>query len=186
MTRALSPAFAEALAAAELCPVVFFEGEFASGTVRIWTGLGEVSWDGKTWTGLGGLLSFGAIEETNQVVASGTMLSLSAVPVDLVALAISEAQQGKPGRLWLGLLSETGEIIADPVKAFAGRLDVPEITDNATTCTLTLSYESRLIDLTIARAWRYTSESQQVLHPGDRGFDYVTTIQDKEITWGRG
>jgi hypothetical protein len=63
---------------------------------------------------------------------------------------------------------------------------VPEITDNATTCTLTLSYESRLIDLTIARNWRYISESQQVLHPGDRGFDYVTTIQDKQITWGRG
>jgi hypothetical protein len=39
MTRDLSPAFAEALASAELCPVVFFEGEFASGTVRIWTGL---------------------------------------------------------------------------------------------------------------------------------------------------
>lgn len=92
MTRALSPAFAEALASAELCPVVFSEGEFASGTVRIWTGLGEVNWDGKIWTGLGGLLSFGAIEETNQVVASGTMLSLSAVPVDLVALDIRGQQ----------------------------------------------------------------------------------------------
>lgn len=92
MTRALSPAFAEALASAELCPVVFSVGEFASGTVRIWTGLGDVSWDGKTWTGLGGLLSFGAIQETNQVVASGTMLSLSAVPVDLVALAIRGQQ----------------------------------------------------------------------------------------------
>ena len=26
----------------------------------------------------------------------------------------------------------------------------------------------------------------QVLHPGDRGFEHVTAIQDREITWGRG
>jgi hypothetical protein len=56
------------------------------------TGLGNVSWGGKGWTVLGGILSFGAIEETNQVVASGTMLSLSAVPVDLVALDIRGQQ----------------------------------------------------------------------------------------------
>ena len=74
----------------------------------------------------------------------------------------------------------------DPVQAFSGRLDVPEIKDDADTCTITISYESRLIDLTVARTWRYTHESQQVLFPGDLGFEYVTTIQDREITWGRG
>jgi hypothetical protein len=52
------------------------------------------------------------------------------VPPDLVQLAIAEARQGLPGKLCLGLLTETGAIIADPVLAFAGRLDVPEITDD--------------------------------------------------------
>ncbi|HBN31649.1 MAG TPA: hypothetical protein DD416_10620, partial [Rhodobacteraceae bacterium] len=74
----------------------------------------------------------------------------------------------------------------DPVQAFSGRLDVPEIADDANTCTITISYESRLIDLNTARSWRYTHESQQSLYPGDRGFEYVTAIQDREITWGRG
>ncbi len=36
------------------------------------------------------------------------------------------------------------------------------------------------------RSWRYMHESQQALHRGDRGFEYVTAIQDKEVTWGRG
>jgi len=186
MTRALTPAVTAALQAPELRPILLFEGEFQSGTVRLWSGLGEITWAGARWTGLGTLLNFGAIEETGEIVAGGTMITLSGVPLELVGLAIEEAQQGKAGRLWLGLLTEAGEIIADPVKAFAGRLDVPEITDNAESCTLTISYESRLVDLTVPRNWRYTHESQQALFPGDRGFEHVTTIQNKDVTWGRG
>lgn len=186
MTRELSTDLALALAADELRPIVFFEGEFASGMVRVWSGLGELSWDGKIWAGLGTLLSFGALEESDAVVATGTMISLSAVPPDMVGIAIDEARQGKPGRVWLGLLDAEHQVIADPVKAFVGRLDVPEITDNAESCTVTISYESRLIDLNTARSWRYTDRSQQALFPGDPGFEHVTTIQDREVTWGRG
>lgn len=186
MSREVSAAVGAALEAGELRLVLLFEGEFATGWVRLWTGVGEVAWNGETWLGAGSLLGIGPIEETQQVVANGTTVSLSGVPLELVALAIDEARQGKPGRVWLGLLTEAGEIIADPVRAFTGRLDVPEVVDGGDTCTVTISYENRLIDLGAARNWRYTHESQQVLAPGDRGFEFVTTIQDKEIKWGRG
>jgi len=186
MSRDLTPAFAAALAEADLRPALFFEGQFASGWLRLWTGLGEISWNGQIWSGAGSLLGIGSIDEPGAVVASGTAISLSGVPLDMVQLAIAESRQGLPGRIWLALLDEGGAIIADPVQAFSGRLDVPEITDDAATCTITLSYESRLIDLTSPRSWRYTHESQQALHPGDRGFEYVTAIQDREVTWGRG
>ena len=186
MSRDITAAFAAALADQHLRPVIFFEGQFATGWVRIWSGLGEISWNGDTWSGAGSLLGLGSIDESGEVVAGGTSVSLSGIPLDLVQLAIEEARQGLPGRVWLGLLTEEGQIIADPVLAFAGRLDVPEITDDAESCRITISYESRLIDLNTARSWRYTHESQQALHPGDRGFEYVTAIQDREITWGRG
>ena len=186
MSRDLTPDFAAALAAPDLRPVIFFEGEFASGPLRLWSGLGEIGWAGQSWSGAGALLGLGAIEETSEVVAGGTSVSLSGIPPDLVQLCIAEARQGLPGRVWLGLLTPEGQIVADPILAFAGRLDVPEITDDAENCRITISYESRLIDLNTARSWRYTHESQQALHPGDRGFEYVTAIQDREITWGRG
>jgi hypothetical protein len=186
MSRDLTPGFATALADHSLRPVIFFEGVFASGTLRLWSGLGEIAWAGHTWAGAGSLLGLGAIEENAEVVAGGTTVSLSGIPPDLVQLAIADARQGLPGRVWVGLLTHAGEIIADPVLAFAGRLDVPEITDDADSCRIAISYESRLIDLQTARNWRYTHESQQALHPGDQGFEYVTAIQDREITWGRG
>lgn len=184
--REFSTAFANALAEQNLQPVILFEGQFATGMVRIWSGLGDLAWDGKLWAGAGALLGMGAIDETREVVAGGTTLSLSGVPLELVQVAIDEARQGMPGRIWIGLMSETGALIADPVQAFSGRLDVPEISEDANACTITISYESRLIDLTVPRTWRYTHESQQVLYPGDLGFEYVTAIQDREITWGRG
>jgi hypothetical protein len=63
-------------------------------------------------------------------------------------------------------------------------MDVPTLRDDAETCTVTVTYEGRLIDLGRAREWRYTHESQQQLAPGDRGFEYVAGLQDKEILWG--
>ena len=92
MSRDITPAVAAALNASELQPAIFFEGEFPSGMVRIWTGVGDISWDGKTWTGVGVLLGLGALEETSDVVASGTTVSLSGVPLDLVSLAIKRKQ----------------------------------------------------------------------------------------------
>jgi hypothetical protein len=186
MTRNATVDYLTALSSGELYPAIFFEGAFASGWVRIWTGSHDITWDDKLWTGAGALIGLGALEETSDVVASGTSVSLSGVPLDLISLAIEEARQGSPGRIWLALLTPAREVIANPVQAFSGRLDVPEISEDGSTCTITISYESRLIDLNIPRNWRYTHESQQILFPGDRGFEHVTAIQDREITWGRG
>ena len=184
MSRTLAPAFAAALAAGDLRPCLFFEGEFDGGPLRLWTGGGSASWDGKTWTGAGDLIGISAIEESGEIAASGVTITLSGVPAYLVSLVIVNAKQGLPGRLWLGLLTSAGAVISSPVLAFAGRLDVPQISDDGASATITVTYESRLIDLQRPRSWRYTDESQKALFPGDKGFEYVTAIQDQEITWG--
>lgn len=184
MTRGMTVAFAEALAARVVAPAVFFEGQFASGFLRLWSGLGDIVWNGQTWTGAGTLLGVGTIQEGDKIEAYGGSITLSGIPLDLVQLCIEEARQGLPGKVWIGLLTDAREIIADPILAFSGRLDVPNLEDAADSCMITITYEGRLIGLLQPREWRYTDESQQTLYPGDRGFEYVTTIQDKDIQWG--
>lgn len=184
--RNMTPEFETALIARDVRPALFFEGAFATGVVRIWSGLSPITWNGQTWIGAGNLIGFAGVEEGTDIVARGTSISLSGVPSSHVALAITDAQQGLPGKIWIGLLAADGAIIVDPILAFTGRLDVPSVTDGAETCTVTITYESRLIDLNTPRELRYTHEAQQQLYPGDRGFEYVTTIQDQDITWGRG
>lgn len=185
MSRNMQTANAAAVEDDEVRLIGFFEGEFATGPVRLWTGYGERSWDGKTWLGAGALLAVGAIEETNGVVANGLTVSLSGIPLDMIALAINEARQGAAGRIWVGFCDEQWALVGAPELLFAGLLDVPQIEESGDTATISISYESQLIDLQRPREWRYTHESQQQISPGDRGFEFVTSIQDIDLKWGR-
>jgi hypothetical protein len=186
MSRVLPPAFSAALSDPNVSPIMFFEGQFATGFVRFWTGTGTVTWSGREWTGGGNLLGISPMDEVAGVVASGAAVSLSGVPVGLVQVAIEEARQGMPGRAWFGLMTPEGAIIADPAQMFAGRLDVPNIAADGQTVTITISYESRLIDMDRPREFRYTDQSQRTMHPADAGFEFVTSLQEAEIVWGRG
>lgn len=184
MSRAASGAFVTALQAQVARPVILFEGVFGAGTLRLWSGLGDLVWSGQTWAGAGTLLGVSSIEEPTGVVAAGFSVSLSGVPVDLLAAVITDVLQGDQGRIWLGLMDGAGTLIVDPVLAASGRMNEPEIAEGAETCSVSVAYEGRLIDLFRPREWRYTHQSQQQIAPGDRGFEYVAALQDKEIVWG--
>lgn len=186
MARDLTAGMLSSIAAGTVRPVLFYQGSFSGGTVRLWTGLGSVSWNGQTWLGAGSLLGMSSIQETTEVRAAGLTISLSGMPGSLISLALSQARQGAAGLVYLGFLDSSGAIIADPTLAFSGRLDVPEIVDSGDTCTITISYESRLIDLERARERRYTQEDQRLDYPDDDGFNQVPGLQDAVILWGRG
>lgn len=184
MSRALTPAAKAALQAAVVRPAIFFEGDFPSGALRLWSGLTDITWAGFTWLGAGTLLNIGQIDETSGVVATGTSVSLSGVPADLIQRCIVEAQQGRAGRLWLGVLNDDGTVMADPALAYAGRLDLIQISDGTDSCEIGLTYESRLVDLQTAKEWRYTDQSQRTLYPRDAAFAFVVAIQSRKILWG--
>lgn len=353
--RGFPAAMVAAFEARVAYPAIFYEGQFADGWLRLWSGLGEIEWGGRVWTGAGTLLGFGAVEETLQTVAKGGTVDLSAVPLDVMQLALAQAVQGAPGRVYLGAVNppqrnfargssaveDTGlwpatssgggitmtttargwdeglpfvelryvgtptstffiggypsntagtmtlsgrwtlsamvkqvagelssgrfrlriqdlgsgtswslqpdtpeyslksvtrqmvnnqltarfglegytpgvpidvtyrvaglqlepggqrteyqpygadlwtPLVSDPVLLFGGRLDVPSWTRGEATANLQVAYESRLIDLLNPRELRYTHESHQLFFPGDRCFEYVTSIQDKVPSWGQ-
>jgi hypothetical protein len=53
--------------------------EFDSGTVRLWTGLGDLVWNSETYTGAGNILSIGDLRESSEVEATGAQFVLSGV-----------------------------------------------------------------------------------------------------------
>lgn len=192
--RGLTSAMLAAIAAKVVRPAIFYEGEFETAGspafLRLWTGLGEVSWDSDgdgpyTWTGAGNLLAITPIEETTDLKAVGFSVTLSGMPSASIALALASVRQGKPGKLWLGLFDSAGALLADPYPLRRGRFDVAPIEDDGETCTIVASYEDRLIDLERPRDRRYTHEDQQLDYPGDKGFEYVPSLQDMDIPWGR-
>jgi len=184
MSRDLTTAVINQIDATELQPFLLFRGEFATGVVRAWSGIGNLSWDGQTWVGTGSLLQVSSIEEAGETVANGATITLSGVPLELISLALSSARQGSQGKIYLGFLS-AGSVVVDPVLVFEGKLDVPVIEENGETGTIAIAYESRLIDLQKPRESRYTDQDQQRAYPGDLGFEFVPSLQEKSLIWGR-
>lgn len=186
MSRSLTAGVQSAIADDQVRPFLLFEGEFVSGTIRAWNGIGDLAWSSYTWSGVGSLINISAIEEASDVKASGITVVLNGVSQTNISLALSDCRQGKPGKIWIGFMNTSNAIISDPYLVFDGRLDTANIDEGAEFASVSLSYESRLIDLQKPRNIRYTHEEQQRLFAGDMGLEFVASLQEMEVTWGRG
>lgn len=184
MTRPITPAAeAESLKLGKDV-ALFAELEFDPATLRLWTGIGPIAWNGQTWQGVGVMGRIGGVNETMEIRAAGATMELSGLNSDLLAAGLNEHYQNRPARVWLAFLDAGGQVIADPVLIFANRMDVMEVDDQGDTSTIRLTTINNLIDLRRARAWRYTDQDQQQLFPGDTSLRFVARLQNKEIVWG--
>ena len=184
MSRDLSAGVQSAIEATQVQPFVLFEGLFSSGYVRMWSGYGDIVWDSKTWTGVGNLMVVSAVQETSEIQANGITVTMSGIPSEMISLALQEAEQGKSGKVYLGFLDESG-VIADPHVIFEGKLDIPAVQEDGETSTISITYESRLINLQRSRESRLTNEEQQREYVGDLGCEFVPAMKEITLTWGR-
>jgi hypothetical protein len=190
MPRDLTDDLAAIYEGKSLQPVLFVEIQFVSGWVRMWSGIGSISWNGKTWLGIGlpnGEILGGLtlLTETSDVQAQGIALSLSGIPSSAVQQVLNETRQAFTANMYLGAIDpSTMAIIADPYLAWSGTTDVATINVTGETCTVTITVENYLLDLQRLRRWLYTHEDQQILSPGDTGFRFVPQLQNTTIWWG--
>ena len=185
MSRNLTTAVQNELAASELQPFFAIKLAFDSGDVRVWTGYNDITVASETYIGGGQLLSISPIEETVEIAARGVNLALNGINSSLVSVALTESYQGRSAKVYLGVIS-SGAVVSDPYLVFDGRMDVMTIEDAGDTANISLSAESRLIDLERARVRRYTNNDQQNQFAGDTSLRFVADLQDKEIAWGSG
>jgi hypothetical protein len=188
--RALSAAMLAAIDAGTVRPFVLYEGEYLSGGatayLRLFTGVGTLSWDGKDWTGGRDLLAISPIRESTSLEAIGFSVRLSGLPADKLSLFLQSMRKNKAGRLWLGFFDAAAVVIVDPYPQRRGRFDVAPITRDPGSGTVTIEarYEGPLARLLIPIERHYTHEDQQLRLAGDKGFDQVEALQDTQDLWG--
>ena len=206
MTRDLSQSAIDALDDDVIYPFfaveLLFDGDQ---TLRMWTGTGTLVYNGLSWYGTGNILTLDTIEETSEIAAKGATITLSAVPSEVVSLALTEPYQGRKANIYFGtftyghvlqesssyILFEDGNKISledqrtNLTQIFSGYMDQMNIEEGADTSTLTLTVENKLIDLEKPRTARFTSTYQKSLFPNDRGLEFVEDLQTKEVVWGR-
>lgn len=183
MSRDLDPALVTEVTAAALRPVLLTECLFDSGTVRFWNGLGNLTALGDVFTGAANLLAISDYDETQRLEAQGLTLTLSGISSSILAIALAEPYQGRQCKVYIGALNAAGALVSDPYQIFSGFMDVMEITESGDTCTIAVKAENKLLLLSRTKERRYTAEDQKAEYPGDQGFDFVTSLQNKDIVW---
>lgn len=174
-------------------------------TLRMWTGDGTLVYKGDSWFGTGTMLGVDVVEETSELAAKGASLTLSGVPSEVISLALSEPYQGRIAKVYLGMFVQ-GEILLESedyilledggkislenqhtalTEIFSGYMDTMDIEEGPSVSTIQLAIENKLIDLERPRTARYTSSYQKSKFSGDKGFDFIEDLQDKELFWGK-
>lgn len=184
MTRPMSTEMEAALEGDIVYPIYFFEIGFASDTLRLWTGRGERTWDGKTWAGVGWILGMSEVEETSETKAVNFIIGMPA-NAQVIAIALAEFRRNKPATIWQGLLNADGTLIDAPQIIAAGFTDISEIDVNTEKPGIRINCESKFADMERARVRRYTIEDHQIEYPGDLFFSQVGKLTDMTLTWGK-
>lgn len=184
MPREISYLLQQAIEAPIVRLCVLLEMQFASSTLRLWNGNGPLIWNDQLYLGNGWLVAYSPSSDTLDIRAEGFSITLSSVPVEVIALILNEARHSLIAKLYFAALDSNGTVVEDPFLVCEGFLDVPELQDDISSASVTITYESDLVDLDSPNESRYTDGEQQRLFPGDKGFEYVSSLKDKRIFWG--
>ena len=157
-------------------------------TLRMWTGSGTLTLaDSTEWFGTGNLLTISSVEETSEIAARGADITLTAIPSEVLSLALTEPYQGRECNIYFGTFDDGDQTTAPTNfnEIFSGYMDQMNISENVDTATIELKVENKLIDLERARVARFTSGYQKSKFPDDTGLDFIESMQDKKINWGK-
>lgn len=158
-------------------------GRFDSGDFAAFTGLGEVTWGGVTYAGLGDVLSISQSAASIESGKSGLSISLTGISPEVLVLAEAEEFQRRRVTIYLAVFDDEGIITSADV-FFDGLADDLESNDDPESPVVTMYCEQRALDLARPRPFKYLPEDQKKRFPGDTFFDLVAAIQNRENTWG--
>lgn len=174
-----------ALTETETFPFIAVKAQFDTSTVRVWTGKDDISIDSETYLGAGTALSFGGVDETQEMKSNGITVSLSAMDDTVLNLALSENYQNRKIEVFLGFLDGGTNNAKGKMTLFSGRMTQMTISDSIGGSQININAESRLIDLERPAQLRYNRGSQQYIDSTDTAFRHVQTNVESEIIWGR-
>lgn len=183
--RNIDPATDAALDERVKRPLLLVEMEFASGTVRAHSGVGDFELNGNVFKGVGHLGGIVEIEETEALQNNPMKLKLTGVKPELWAISLGEDYRGRPARIWIAFLDADHQLIGQPVGPFPGKMDTME-GELGQTGELILALESRMAEWERPLVRRYTHADQQAEYPDDFGLEFVSAVAEMELLWGTG
>lgn len=181
--RDSTAAFKNEIDNAVIKPRLLIEAEFSSGTVNIWSGIGNLSWDSKTWTGVGELLAISQIDESVDIKVDSITITFQGITAAYKALALDSVDLDNDVTVYMALLDSSDAVVADPEIMFKGKMDEVHMTENGETAIFELTVMNRLAVIDRANEVRYTNQEQQELYSTDTGLRHIVNAE-RETKWG--
>lgn len=155
--------------------------------INLWSGVGSIPWDGKTWTGVGKLGSIKGLGETAELRVKTVTYELIGANLDADALSlVTQDVRGRAIKAWHANIDERGEVVPDPVLIDDSIMDFIETTeDKDLKQVVRINAQSSIFNFRKPTGLTLSDEQQQADFPGDTGFDRITEVVDKELIWNR-
>lgn len=183
-SRDIDSGTATAATAPKITPVLFAKLEFDSGNLLAHTALGEITFGGDTYHGIGNFGGISTADEASDLSRTPITLTLSGVPNDIISLALGEHYQGRRATVYLGYLDlTTRQLAGAPTILYRGNMDSSEI-QTGKDSTVSVSVESRFAAWSNPNPRRYNNADQQARYPGDTGLEFVEQAASKNLAWG--
>ncbi len=196
MPRDVTPQMIAALSAEVVRAAFLVSVQFKNETLFAWSGLGPITWNGNTYTGVGDFGSISNIPETSNVDAQNVTLTLGGIPSTYLGEVIANSQIFNTAQVWLACFDSGMNLVPSPTLMYKGLTDVPSLTDDGSSFSVSITLENVLVDLNRA-VERYYTDVDQRSHLAatltrlglpattiDTGGQYVVGIQNQIIYWG--
>jgi len=189
MSRSIGSAFGTQLTSGSLRPFYAIKMNFISGTLLLATTYADLVIGGNTYLGTGNIIGVSPITETSDTRASGLEIVLNGLDTSILSAGLTEDTQGMVVEVYFGVLTTTSNadaVVDTPYQIFSGFIDSMVLEENGEESSLKFTVENKLITLEIPTDRRYTDQDQQNFFSGDKGCNFVTSLQDKSVAWGAG
>ena len=178
----LNEAMQKALSSDVVRPVVAAEIEWPDENMRAHTGVGDLYLNGDLFHGVGNIGSISGINQSSGDSPTRLTLGLSAFDDSVRGEALRAKYQGRPVTVWLVALDDQHQPLATQIIWKGSIVDARVSVGDSNQIEVVVS--NRLEDWSKKRPDRFTDESQQVRHSGDRIFRYIPIMAEWPIYWG--
>lgn len=192
MTRTLPAAVATAIAnnaagTETLYWAILLQLGLDSGTVYMHSGVGDLSWNGQTWTGVGGMGTISGVPEdtgmsSTEIKVTLAHFAIGALPDFIVEFDTNDPTK-RPWEMHLAFFDED-HVIKDVLTLDKGGIGGVIMSESEETGQIEVSLVNETARLERADGLRLTDQHQQSIWPGDKGLEFVTDTNLGDIPWG--
>lgn len=153
------------------------------GFVYLWSGTGDLVWDGNTYVGRGALGSLGQIEESSELEIGQRVMTLKGVDPEATQFLAANVRN-RTATFWLACLDRQGKVIRDPYLLEEVLMDGQSLpVDEQGRVSVQITAYSGFWNLERAQDIAWSTEEAKLDYPDETGFDMIPSLVNKETKW---